>query len=156
MMATHSKRAYSETERAAMYGVVASTIREAMTRKKWTIGDLNKAIGRPPGHTGLYQWINGKGAPGPAFRARIAKALGVPQDRLQRRKVEGAVAVAGNPGTALVRLPGPQAGRPAEILQFAILADGSSRLRVDVTATAERGVALLRILLDAGWIVATG
>jgi hypothetical protein len=78
----------------------------------------------------------------------------VPQDALRKRAIEGAVVVAGNPGTALVRLPGPQAVRPAEVLQFAILADGTSRLRVDVTATAERGVVLLRILLDAGMIVA--
>jgi hypothetical protein len=151
-----SAKQRSPTELAAMYGHIATAIREAMERKGMNAGDLNEALGKDRGNAGVYYWIAGKGAPDDKQRPRVAKALGVPQDALQRRKVGEGVAVAAKPGTALVRLPGPQAVRPAEILQFAILADGTARLRVDVTATAERGVALLRILLDAGWIVATG
>jgi transcriptional regulator with XRE-family HTH domain len=140
----------------AMFGHVAAAIREAMTAKGMNHADLNQAIGRERGHTGVYHWINGKGAPGPGIRPKLAKVLGVPAASLERRAVGERVSVAAEPGTALVRLPSPGTGavaRVPEVLQFAVLADGSARLRLDLTVPAERGVALLRLLLDAGMIV---
>jgi hypothetical protein len=58
----------------------------------------------------------------------------------------------------MVRLPSPGApavSRVPEVLHFAVLTDGTARLRMDVTLPAERGVGLLRLLLDAGMIVAS-
>jgi hypothetical protein len=142
----------------AMFGHVATVIRKAVQEKFETVGDLNQALGRDRGHTGVYGWINGKGAPGPEIRPKLAKLLGVPEASLERREAGERVSVAKEPATAMVRLPSPGAPAPArapEVLHFAVLTDGTARLRMDVTLPAERGVALLRLLLDAGMIVAS-
>jgi hypothetical protein len=136
----------------AMYGHIATAIRKAMEAKGFGPGDLNQAMGRERGHTGLYQWINAKGGPGPEIRGKLAKVLGVPAASLERR------AVGEEPGTAMVRLPSPgtsAVSRVPEVLHFAVLTDGTARLRLDATLPVERGVALLRLLLDAGMIAAS-
>jgi hypothetical protein len=142
----------------AMFGHIATAIRKAMEAKGIGPGDLNQALGRPRGHTGIYGWINARGGPGEEIRPQLAKLLGVPEASLQRRDVGERVSVATEPGNALVRLPSPgtaAVSRVPEVLHFAVLTDGTARLRMDVTLPTERGVGLLRLLLDAGMIVAS-
>lgn len=141
----------------AMFGHIATAIRKAMQGKFETVGDLNQALGRPRGHTGVYGWINARGGPGEEIRPQLAQLLGVPEASLQRREVGERVS-ATEPGNAMVRLPSPgtaAVSRVPEVLHFAVLTDGTARLRMDVTLPTERGVGLLRLLLDAGMIVAS-
>jgi hypothetical protein len=140
----------------AMFGHIAAAIRGAMAAKGMTHGDLNQALGRERGHTGVYHWINGKGGPGPDVKRKLAKVLDLPAEALERREAGQRVSVAADAPTALVRLPSPGAAvstRVPEVLQFAVLADGTARLRLDLNVPAERGVSLLRLLLDAGLVV---
>ena len=138
----------------AQYGHIAALLRAELDRRKWTAGDLNKALGKPPGYSAAYQWLNAKGAPSPQFAKKMGKALDIPWQKLLRN-ADGAPP----PGTDLVRVAERAQGqmapvRAAEVLHFSVLSDGTTRLRMDMVASVDRGVALLRLLLDAGMVVA--
>jgi transcriptional regulator with XRE-family HTH domain len=151
-----SNKPHTAHERLAVYGGVAAAIRAAMERKGIKPAELNEAIGRERSHASLYHYINGKMAPDTAIRPRLAKALGIPESALRKAALGDGPSASPEPGTALVRLAGPPAGRLPDVLTFAIAPDGTARLRLDYTAPAERGVALLRLLLDAGLVLAGG
>ena len=148
----------------AMYGHIAVALRAALAAKDWTLAELNQAIGRDRAHAGVYQYLAAKSAPRPEIRIKIAEVLGLPEAVLMRRKPGEAAPKAAPMASALLALPqrlaaprprpGPATTADAPVLQFTANADGTTRLTVDVTLAAERAVPLLRILLDAGMIVA--
>jgi transcriptional regulator with XRE-family HTH domain len=139
----------------AMFGHVAAALRKAMAARDWKPADLNRAMGKPRGHTGIYNWINGKGAPTEKNRALVSKALGIPEAQLTRRHVDGPpVEVAAEPA---LRIEGPhrtpQAGPTRPVLQFEVDGEGMGRIRLDVSLPSAQAVPLLRLLLDAGMII---
>jgi hypothetical protein len=138
----------------AMFGHVAAAIRKAMDAKGWKPADLNRAIGRERGHSGVYGYINAKGAPVPAMRTVISKALGIPEAQLKRRRVDddAPVEVATAEPRALA-LRTPQAGPTRPVLQFEVDGEGMARIRLDVALPSAQAVPLLRLLLDAGMIM---
>jgi hypothetical protein len=124
-------------------------------REGWKPADLNRAIGRPRGAPHVYAYINAKGAPRADARKLIAKALGIPEAQLMRRRVNGPqVEVAAEP---VLRIEGPlrtpQAGPTRPVLQFEVDGDGLARIRLDVSLPSADAVPLLRMLLDAGMIM---
>jgi transcriptional regulator with XRE-family HTH domain len=150
-MVSHANTAkLSPTEQAVVYGGIAATIRKAMARKKITPADVNLALGRDRGAPSIYYWMKGLGAPNAEIRPKLARVLGVPEDALRKAELTGGPQAAAASATALARLQAPATGRLPDVLTFAVLQDGTARLRLDVTTSAERGVALLRLLLDAG------
>jgi transcriptional regulator with XRE-family HTH domain len=141
----------------AMFGHVAAAIRQAMAAKGWKPADLNRAIGRPRAHAGVYSYIAGKGSPVPKTRALIAKALGIPEAALIMRRVDGPqVEVEAAP---VLRIEGPhrtpQAGPTRHVLQFEVDGEGLARIRLDVSLPSADAVPLLRMLLDAGLVLGT-
>jgi transcriptional regulator with XRE-family HTH domain len=157
MMATHAQTSkLSPTERLAIYGGIAAAMREGMARKKLTPAELNEALGRDRSHAGVYHYRAGKLAPDDKSRPKLARILGVPESALRKATLEDGQQARPEPATALARLPAPPAGRLPDVLTFAIAPDGTARLRLDYSASAERGVALLRLLLDFGFAIAAG
>ena len=154
-----SAKKHSASEYAAMYGHIAHAVREAMIARNLTPAQLNTALGREASNAGIYNYINGRGSPTGPAKAVLMKVLDLPEDALTRRSLTVARAGKAAPGTALVRVPtAPKAVVPAkapEVLSFAILADGSARLELNVTQSADQGIALLRLLLDAGSLAQT-
>jgi transcriptional regulator with XRE-family HTH domain len=150
-MASHAKSArFSPTEKLVVYGGAAATIRAAMEQKDLEPGDLNEALGRRRGDASIYNYINGNSAPSDKIRPKLAKVLGVPESALRRAKLEDGRQAGVETAIALARLQAPANGRLPDVLTFTLAADGTARLRLDYTAPAERGIALLRLLLDAG------
>jgi hypothetical protein len=132
----------------ARNGAVAAVLRAEMERRKWKPGDFNKVIGKPAGHTAIYQWLAAKGAPGPTLAAKVAKVLGLSVAQLTPGGGEGRQVVVA-PREAGEVVVAPQR-RAAEVLAFHVLDDGQARIRLDVTLPLELAKPLLRMVLDAG------
>ena len=154
-----SAKHHSAAEYAAMYGHISHAVREAMIARNLTPAQLNTALGRDAGSGAIYLYINGKGAPTGEAKAMLMRILELPEEALTRRSLTVARAGKAAPGTALVRVPAAPkavvAAKSPEVLSFAILADGSARLELNVTQSADQGIALLRLLLDAGSLAQT-
>jgi transcriptional regulator with XRE-family HTH domain len=139
----------------AMFGHVAASLRAALAAKGWSPGDLNRALGKERTNVSIYNYLNAKGAPGPDARAKLARVLGIKEATLVRRPVDRAVPVKATP----IRLiEGPRAAAVVgaqRVLEFTVSNDGMAHLRLDVTLPSPRVLPLLRILLDAGLVIAT-
>ena len=147
-------------QQIAAYGHIAAALRDYLKRTGKDVGDLNKAIGVPRGHTSVYHWLNGKGGPGPENRVKLAKLLGCQPDDLAA-KVRGKAPdapVAGPVGKMLQQLQRPPAPHPAprqgDVLAFTVQQDGTARIRLDATLPVATAMPLLRMLLDAGVVFA--
>lgn len=139
----------------AMFGHIAAAVRKAMAARDWKPANVNQAIGKARSDTGIYNYMNGKGAPTGQNRARISKALGIPEAQLTARRVNGPqVEVEAEP---VLRIEGPhrtpQAGPTRPVLQFEVDGEGLARIRLDVSLPSTDAVPLLRMLLDAGMIM---
>lgn len=132
----------------ALHGAFAAKLRGMLKQRQWSISDLNAALGRPRHYSPSRVWLNGSGGVSEAMRPVLAKAL-----ELSEAELFGETA----PLPAIVGRPLVNVGsRPPEVLLFSVLADGSSRLRLDVVLPIEQGAPLLRMLLDAGLVMGKG
>jgi|SRR5580765_831157 len=137
-MATPPTRA-----QVAKYGHIAARLREVCKLHSWTPSAFNKAVGV----TGAGVWLNGKGAPGPASRAKLVKVTGIVETDLMPRK-PGEI-----PAQAVATLAGPVKPTPVrggDVLSFMVSANGEARIKLDITLPVETATPLLRMLLDAG------
>jgi hypothetical protein len=130
------------------FGHVASLLRSEMDKRKWTVSDMNRAMGLPRGHVGVYKWLSSKGAPAEINARKLGKILNLPWEQFLGNFNEAPITRT-MPGQALV----PSPPRRNEVLSFNVADNGESRIRLDITLPTERGVALLRILLDAGMVM---
>ena len=141
-------------QQIAAYGHIAIALRDYLKRTGKDVGELNKAIGVPRGHTSVYHWLNGKGGPGPENRVKLAKLLGCKPDDLAA-KVRGR-ALDGVPALTAPSAPRTTSGaawtapRRADALSFVVTAQGEAHIKLDVTLPLPEGSALLRMILDAG------
>jgi hypothetical protein len=141
-------------QQIAAYGHIAIALRDYLKRTGKDIGDLNKAINMPRGHTSVYHWLNGKGGPGPENRVKLAKLLGCQPDdlaaKVRARVPDGVKAI---PAPSAPRTASGAAWvspRRADALAFVVTAQGEAHIKLDVTLPLAEGSALLRMLLDAG------
>jgi hypothetical protein len=136
----------------ATYGHIAAALRDFLAQSGISIPELSVRLGLDRGSATPYKWLGGKGAPAPKLRAKLAKVIGIPEAALRARKAGEAVPV------SVPRIEGPhrapQAGPTQPVLQFAVNDDGTARIRLDVSLPTAQAVPLLRLLLDAGMIVA--
>ena len=139
-------------QQIAAYGHIAIALRDYLKRTGKDVGDLNKAIGAPRGHTSVYHWLNGKGGPGPDNRVKLAKLLGCKPDdlaaKVRGKAPDGIPAIerhVNSPALKLATLP-----RRTDALSFVVTATGEAHIKLDVTLPLTEGSALLRMLLDAG------
>ena len=138
-------------EPLARYGHIAAGLRAFLKARKWAIGDLNQAMGNERGHTGVYIWLNARGAPMKENRQKLAEVTGIPEIELMARSVkttakppaviERAVAIASAPT------------KRQEVLSFSVDDEGRARIRLDVAMPVEDATPLLRMLLDAGLVM---
>jgi hypothetical protein len=140
-------------EQIAQFGHIATRLRAFMAERKWKVADLNAALGKERGDSGAHNWLNCKGAPGAVIRPKLAKLTGIPEADLvmRRRPGDGAAserlpAVPISPATRVA----PTRALGADVLGFNVGADGTARLRLDVTLPLAVATPLLRMLLDAG------
>lgn len=132
----------------ARYGHIAAFLRQQMEERglKRPV-DLNQLLGLDRGNTLAHKWLNGFGAPTKKNRALLAKKFGTQADFFLPRTGK-----APTEQLPVVRQVAASARVP-EVLSFAVQADGTARIRLDVTLPIEQGAPLLRMLLDAGLVI---
>jgi transcriptional regulator with XRE-family HTH domain len=145
--ASNSKRGVTPA-RLAANGHIAARLRERMKALGMTAGDLNVRLGKSPGHTTAYGWIKGSNAPFPATREKISQILGIPIADLTPRSGKGTTAVAVARPPPAPSPPAPPRQALAEVLAFTVAADGSARLRLDITMAGGTALALLHKLME--------
>jgi transcriptional regulator with XRE-family HTH domain len=145
----------------AKFGHIAVALRAVMVARDWSPGALNQAMGLDRNNTAIYLYLRGQGQPSPERRRALSAATGIPEADLMARDPEAplsAAALAAPQRALIVHRKPPQPQRPPAVeppvLQFTAHPDGTARLAFDVTMATEKAVPLLRILLDAGMIIA--
>lgn len=130
----------------ATYGHIAARVRAELTRRNMTVRQLNLALGVRVDSSMPYMWMTCRSAPNPTMRGKLAKILAIPETELMKR--EGGQQA---PVPAVIE---PRAQRPAEVLAFTINNAGEARIRLDTSLPVERAMPLVRMLLDAGLVLA--
>jgi hypothetical protein len=115
----------------------------------------------------VYNWIAGKNGVSDAYRARLARVLGLTEAQLTSPHTKGAhskrPATLGPAQRALVAAQAAQAAQPVavahlvepvrDVFTIAGRSDGQINIRLQTILDAGRGMALARFLLDFGLIV---
>lgn len=143
-------------EEVAKHGHIAAAIRKWLADHDARYPDLARELGwKNIRHLSqIYKWGGAKQAPGPMFRGKLAKVLGVEEDYLLPRKDgETRLPPVPNIPTAHPTYRKPDGG---PVLQFAVAADGEARIRFDITLPIAQAMPLLRVLLDAGLLIGEG
>jgi transcriptional regulator with XRE-family HTH domain len=143
-MATHYKPAAAA--QLAKWGAIAAAVRAAMAEKGLTPREFNARAGLAASHPQIYQIMAAKCGPGPTMAPRLRKVLGLPASALGERPAAPQLASA--PKTAVVLAP----PRPGEVLACSILADGTARIKLDVTLPLVDALPLMRLLMDQSLI----
>ena len=135
----------------AQFGHFAAILRNFMNERGWNAPQFMKEIGAPDGAAQIYKWIAAKGAPGPKYRNKVAKLLGVPVSEIRKQSLMAP----NRPTMEIVDQPPSLSKRnhTRDVLTFTVGDDGQTRIKFDVTVPYENGVPLLRVLLDAGFLV---
>jgi hypothetical protein len=134
-------------------------IQTAMRERDLDVKSLCKALGVPiHKRPAVYNWITGKNGPGPEYRAKLSKVLGLTEAQLTA------------PGSKSKQLLGPAqravalvAAQPVavtltaepvrDVFSITGRSDGQISVRLQATLDAQRGMALARFLMDFGLIV---
>lgn len=66
----------------ALYGGVASTLRQALQEKGMMVAAVNERVGLKRGATTLYPYLRAEAAPPPELRVKLAKLLDIPESAL--------------------------------------------------------------------------
>jgi hypothetical protein len=140
----------TKTTDIAKYGHVASAVRAFLARKEWKPADLNEALGLDRSSAQPYNWIAGKGAPGPELRVKLGKLMHVAPETLAMRKLNQAPPAETR---ALAIRPSAMQTSSAPVLWFSVAADGVARIKLDLTLPIAQGGPLIRMLLDAGLVM---
>jgi transcriptional regulator with XRE-family HTH domain len=142
-------------EQILMFGHIATALRKIIDDRGWKAGDFNQAMGLKRSNTAIYQFLNGKMAPGPEARIKISKMFGIPIEQLtpQRLSDKPSAIVTYKPSKSPIIA---NYNRPSDVLSFAVTADGNARLKLDVVLSLDKATPLLRMLLDAGLVFLPG
>ena len=138
-------------------------IHKAMRERKLDVRGLCEALGVPiDKRPAVYNWTTGKNGPGPEYRAKLAKVLGLTEEQLtsplpQGRPTKQLLGPAQR-AVALVQqaVPGPSAmlAEPVrDVFSITGRSDGQINVRLQVTLDASRGMALGRFLMDFGLVM---
>lgn len=114
----------------ARYGHLARVLREALDRKGWSVGELNRRLGRAPSHASIYQYLSARCGPLPGNAEDIAKTLGIPV------------------ATLLARGEAPAANGAAPVERATRI--GEMQIKFEITVPMTEARAVLRVLIAAG------
>ena len=134
-------------KQVAMYGHIAVALREWMARENLTVAEINTRLGVQSSNTGIYNFLNGKGAPGASMRTRLHKVTGIPEaDLLPRRGVPGGIKAT----PAVVHI------KAKDVLSFAVDDTGMAVITLHARLPLDVAMPLLRMILDAGVVFNKG
>lgn len=114
----------------ARYGGLAKTLREAIDRKGWSVGELNRRLGRAPSHASIYQYLSARCGPLPGHAQQIARALDIPV------------------ATLLARGEAPATNGAAPVERASRI--GEMQIKFEITVPMTEARAVLRVLIAAG------
>jgi hypothetical protein len=162
----------------ARNGKVAAVFRKLLKDRDLTPSTFNAAIGRERSHTGIYQFLNAKGTPGPQTAELISKTFDIPIEDLtpeggysskqvgrKLKTFQGKELLLPTPHTANGKtwveppanmpVPVARATRVSSPLSFIIDADGvNARFTLDLTLPVADAFSLLNIIKEAGALTA--
>ena len=130
------------------YPALAAAMRAYLGQHQISVAELGRRLG--VSDSAPHPWLAGRGAPGPALRAKVSALLGVSVTGLMGK---------GDPGAVVVRpAPGPVSVVPAvhDVWQLAFRSDGTARIKLDVTLPVERAMPIIRLLMDVGLVADQG
>jgi len=133
-------------EQIMAYGEVATSLREWCKTNDKSAKDINKIIGKGASYSAGFQWLNGKAAPSKYNRVLLAKATGIPEEKLTKRKSFDQVTIEKPPTTKFV-------SKTSDVLSFTVTDTGEARIKLDVTLPMQSAVPLFRLILDAGVVM---
>jgi hypothetical protein len=133
-------------EQVIVFGEIATSLREWCKTNDKSAKDINKIIGKGASYSAGFQWLNGKGAPSKYNRILLAKATGIPEEKLTKRKSFDQVTIEKPPTTKFV-------SKTSDILSFTVTDTGEARIKLDVTLPMQSAVPLFRLILDAGVVM---
>ena len=135
-----------EPRLVAIYGGVASTLRQAMQQRQLSVPMLNELLGIRRDRTTLYPYLRAESAPGPELRAKLAAVLDVPESAL--------MAAGSQPAQALVAVPKAPPSKPKTKpalfphATVTVVAGQQVRLVLDQIMPAKRAAAILMLLAE--------
>lgn len=131
-------------KQVAMFGHIASALREWMSRENVSVKELNSRLGIQETNTSVYNFLNAKHAPGPSTRARLVKVTGIPESDLMPRVARQSLTVA-TVKPAHVAVP-----KARDVLSFVVDGDGMATVVLHARLPLDTAMPLLRMILDAG------
>ncbi len=137
-------------EQIIVYGEVATSLREWCKTNGKGPRDINAIIGKRPSYSAGYQYLSGKNAPSKYNRVLLAKATGIPEEKLTKRKSFDRVTIE---KPIIQNVVTAFSSKNADILSFTVNNNGEARIKLDVTLPMHQAVPLFRIMLDAGIIM---
>ena len=117
-------------EQIARFGHIAVALRSFLDQKGWGPSNLNSAMGKARGNTGIYAILSG--IPEEQFIPKEMDDL-VPVRTAKRSYIRGDVT-------------------KTDVLSFVVSNDGNVRIQLDATLPVESAMPLLQMLLDAGLV----
>ena len=134
-------------EQIARFGHIAVALRSFLDQKGWGPSNLNSAMGKARGNTGIYAILSGKAAPGSVMRAKLSKATGIPEEQFFPKELDDLVPVR-TAKRSYIRGDVTK----TDVLSFVVSNDGNVRIQLDATLPVESAMPLLQMLLDAGLV----
>lgn len=132
------------------YGHIAALVREALEAKGLSPADFNHEAGFARDSTFIYQVRSGKQPPSPRMVEALHKVLGINRSDLRPRTTTRMPKSIGRPPALINPETG---GKIHDILGFSIDNAGNGRLKLDLIASIDTVVPLLRMLLDMGLVI---
>jgi hypothetical protein len=134
-------------EEVIKFGEIATSLREWCRANGKNARDINRIIGKNPSYSSGYQYLNGKLAPSPYYRALLSQGTGIPESKLMVKKLTTAVVTTSPPVNPTVN------SKPTDVLSFTVSNNGEARIKLDVTLPIDSAAALFRMILDAGIVM---
>lgn len=143
-MAEYQKREPSPHE-IARFGHVAARLREAIDAERISVRRMAQITGYS--YAAAWQWVNCRAAPGQEAAELLAKELGCrPSDLRPKTETEAPPRMP----TKREFTPVATADRPpSEVFAFAVMSDGTARVKLDTTLSLDAAKPLIRMLFDA-------
>lgn len=127
----------------AKFGHIAARLRGLLDSGQWTIPQISAAAGLKTPYA-AWQWVNARAAPSDDAASKLAKVIGC-RARDLRPNAPGEV-----PPDTPRHESTPVTTAPVPVFSFAVLSDGSARVKLDTTLPLESAKPLIRMLFDAG------
>lgn len=138
-------------ESIARFGHIAAFLRKELKDRDWSQSELTKRLGANSTSV-LAPWIQSRGAPGPDYRKKLAEVFGVEESFFESRSINGAAPKESAPISHHGGIRPGSGRQPTKnrVLNFALNADGTAHISLDLQTSKQKGLEILQFLLNAG------